>query len=130
MDLKALFHNPEDLSEADLSHLRDKIRMQRSMPWVSSIFFGYGVFLLDRAIIKRSHDIKRIALGAFLGFALGAYGSYHVQTSLPSGRKFDHEIMNAFDRRYMTTVLNATGFGSNYVSPKDYSDSTAFKKPY
>jgi hypothetical protein len=30
----------------------------------------------------------------------------------------------------MNTVLNATGFGSNYVSPKDFGDSSSLKKPY
>jgi hypothetical protein len=64
-----------------------------------------------------------------LSFTLGAYGAYKVTySSVP--RPFDRDIILAFDRRYMRTVLNTTGFGSNYLSTKDYSDNADLKKPY
>jgi len=33
----------------------------------------------------------------------------------------ERDIVQAFDKRYTSTVLNTTGFGSNYVSIRDYS---------
>ena len=45
-------------------------------------------------------------------------------------RSFDNDIMNAFDARYMKTVLNATGFNSNYVSASDHTKEPILKKPY
>ena len=119
MDLKVLFHNPEDLSDDELAHLRQKIQLQRSMPWTSAFFGGFGLYLLDKAILRRHYCYKRIAVGALVGFALWAHASYQVRTSIP--RKLDTDIVNAFDRRYMNAVLNSTGFGSNYVSARDYS---------
>ena len=130
MDLKVLFHNPEELTDAELAFLRDKIRMQRSMPWLTAFFGGFGVYFLDRGVIRRSHDIKRVAAGALVGFILGAYGSYQVGLPAPGERQFDREIIGAYEKRYVNTVLNATGFGSNYVSTRDYGENYSLKKPY
>lgn len=129
MDLKVLFHNPEELSDAELRHLAEKIALQRTMPWISAAISGFGMYLLDGAFLKRTVCLKRTGAAALVGFALGAYSSYNVSTSIERIRN-DSEIVNAFDRKYMNTVLNTTGFGSNYVSVRDYSDTTAFKKPY
>ena len=130
MDYKLLFHNPEELSDMELQHLRNKIRLQRAMPFYTAAIFGFAGYLYDSALMKRNYAWSRIGTLAFLGFVLGAQGSYQVQTTFPRERQVDKDIINAFDRRYMTTVLNATGFGSNYVSPKDFGDSTSLKKPY
>ena len=40
MDLHTLFHDPEDLDDSDLMFLRDKLRLQKSMPWLSAAFSG------------------------------------------------------------------------------------------
>ena len=79
--------------------------------------------------MKRAYCRNRIVAGAVLGFALGAYSSYHLETTIKRVES-DAEIITAFDIRYMNTVLNSTGFGSNYVSIKDYSDAQNMKKPY
>ena len=129
MDLKVLFHNPESLSDQELAHLRQKIALQRSMPWISAFFGGFSFYFLDAVVLKKSTCYRRIALGGLLGFVLGGVGSYNVSTSVTRLEQ-DAEIINAFDRKYMTTVLNTTGFGSNYVSIRDYSASTQYKKPY
>lgn len=120
MDLKVLFHNPEDLSDDELKHLRKKIQQQRSMPWISAFIGGFSLYLFDEAFIRRHYCYKRIAVGALVVFAFGAHASYQVPTSIT--RKLDTDIVNAFDRRYMNAVLNSTGFGTNYVSSRDYSN--------
>ena len=130
MDYKLLFHNPEDLSDQELDLMRFKIRLQRTLPYYTAAIFGFASYLFDSVLMKRNFTWARIGVFGAVGFLIGAHGSYGVQTTLPRDRVVDKEIINAFDQRYMTTVLNATGFGSNYVSPKDFGDSTSLKKPY
>jgi hypothetical protein len=130
MDYKLLFHNPEDLSDMELKHMRSKIRLQRTLPYYTAAIFGFASYLYDSALLRRNFAWTRIGALATFGFIVGAQASYQVQTTFPKDRKVDKEIIEAFDRRYMTTVLNATGFGSNYVSPKDFGNSTSLKKPY
>ena len=129
MDLKVLFHNPEELSEEELSQIIQRLNLQRSLPWTAAFFGGFGAYFLDAAVLRRSHDVKRVAAGAVVGFLLGAYSAYNVSGS-SLARPLDQDIINAFDRKYMTNALNATGFGSNYVSIRDYSNTNSFKKPY
>jgi len=100
------------------------------MPYYTAAVFGFASYLFDSVILKKQYTWARIGTLGLIGFAIGAHATYQVQTTLPKDRAVDREIVNAFDRRYMTTVLNATGFGSNYVSPKDFGDSTSLKKPY
>jgi hypothetical protein len=99
------------------------------MPWISAFFGGFGLYFLDAVVLKRAICNRRIAFGALLGFTLGGIGSYSVTTSI-NRLEQEADIINAFDRKYMTTVLNTTGFGTNYVSIRDYSASTHYKKPY
>ena len=129
MDLKVLFHNPEDLNDRELFKLQQQIKTQRALPKVTAFIGGFAVYVLDAAVLKRQFCRNRIIAGAVAGFALGAYSSLHVQTTIKRVEK-DAEIISAFDIRYMNTVLNSTGFGSNYVSIKDYSDAQNMKKPY
>ena len=129
MDLKALFHNPESLTDEELQHLSRKINIQRTMPWTSAFFGGFGLYLIDTGVLRRGSCNRRIAAGAAVGFVLGAWGASQTSTTITRITN-EADILNAFEKRYMTTVLNATGYGSNYVSSKDYSDTTAFKKPY
>jgi|LauGreDrversion4_2_1035121.scaffolds.fasta_scaffold793066_1 hypothetical protein len=130
MDYKLLFHNPEDLSDIELKHMRSKIHLQRMMPYYTAGIFGLASYLFDSVLMKRAYTWTRIGVLGAVGFAIGAHASYQVQTTFPRDRVVDRDIINAFDRRYMNTVLNATGFGSNYVSSKDYAETTSLKKPY
>lgn len=129
MDLKVLFHNPEDLNDRELFKLQQQVKTQRTLPKVTALIGGFGVFVLDTAVLKREMCKRRIVAGLAAGFILGAYSSYHQETTIKRVES-DAEIITAFDIRYMNTVLNSTGFGSNYVSIKDYSDAQNMKKPY
>ena len=96
MDLKVLFHNPESLSEDELYQLRQKLQHQRAMPWTAAFFGGFAVYFLDCAVLHRTADPRRAALGLVLGFALGAYGSYHIGTTIHRVRS-EEEIINRWE---------------------------------
>jgi hypothetical protein len=59
---------------------------------------------------------------------IGAYGSTQNISAL--NKPFDTQILDAFDQKYVNRVLNATGFGTNYVSTRDLSEESIMKKPY
>lgn len=82
MDLKVLFHNPEDLSDDEYLQLSKKIQYQALMPYYSSFFAGFSMYLYEMKIVKRSHDLKRIAAAALVGFVIGGYGSYKVKSTI------------------------------------------------
>jgi hypothetical protein len=47
MDLKQLFHHPEDLDDSELNVLRDKIRMQQYMPYYGAFFSALAWRVVD-----------------------------------------------------------------------------------
>ena len=47
MDLKTLFHNPEDLDDADLYVLRRKIQFQQYSPYWGALFTGLSMRIFD-----------------------------------------------------------------------------------
>ncbi|TNV72014.1 hypothetical protein FGO68_gene9267 [Halteria grandinella] len=130
MDLKALFHNPESLTDEELNQLKTKIALQRSVPWTTATFTGVAWYLFEASYLRKSACLKRAAVAGVLGFAIGAYSvNAGSSNSLPR-LEGEAQIIEAFDRRYMNTVLNVTGFGSNYLSVRDYADTQVHKKPY
>lgn len=128
MDLKTLFHNPEELTNDDLRHLHDKIRFQHFMPRTSALFSGFAMYLLDRHILRRGHSWLRIGGVAAAGYIIGVYATDNVVNSL--NKEFDEDIIQAFDQRYLKYALNSTGFGNNYVSIAELAEDTSYKKPY
>ena len=78
MDLKVLFHNPDELTNEELRELRLSIRLRRMMFFSTPVIFGLGAFLLDTAILRRTYCYKRIALGASLGFLVAFYAQDNV----------------------------------------------------
>ena len=75
MDLKVLFHNPDSLSDADLKTLQQKIRFQRTLPYLFSVFGGASMYLLNAVVLKRALHIPQIGFGFLAGYALGGYTS-------------------------------------------------------
>ena len=82
---------------------------------------------MNSVVYKRSINKPLIAIGAISGYVLGGIGAYRVTSTI--GRPIDYEIIEAFDKRFVKSVLNTTGFGSNYLSTQDYKED-AYKKPY
>ena len=128
MDLKVLFHNPETLTDRELQHLRTKLRIQRSLPYYCGFFGAFAANVIEVNVLKRSRNWAIIAGAGLASFAIGGYGAYRVQNVLP--RNFDMDIMAAHDKRYANRVLNATGFGTNYVSIHNLQEDTIGRKPY
>ncbi len=130
MDLKVLFHNPESLTDAELNECTRKIMLQRSVPYTTAAFSAVAWYLFEGSYLRRATCLKRAAVAGLVGFTLGAYSVSLGSLNRIRRLEGDAEIVSAFDRKYMNTVLNSTGFGSNYLSIKDYSDTPTYKKPY
>lgn len=86
MDYKLLFHNPEELSDLELKLLRQKIQLQRSLPYYTAGIFGFASYLFDSAILKKKYSWTRIGAFGFVGFVIGAHATYHVHTTFPLNR--------------------------------------------
>ena len=129
MDLKVLFHNPESLTDEELLIVREKVARQYYVPKLTGLIGGFAVYALEAAVLKRAWCRKRVAVGAVAGYLIGGFSTYNYVNSVPrlEGEK---DFVQAFDKRYVATVLNTTGFGSNHVSIRDYSDASGLKKPY
>lgn len=131
MDIKTLFHSPDSLSDADLQNLENKIAFQRLSRTLCAAFFGIAVSLGDTVFLKRAFCYKRAGLAGLIGYGFGMYAVYTPHLAHSGLHKdFDQDILVAHDQRFARTVLNATGFGSSYVSTKDYSMNPGLKKPY
>ncbi len=72
MDLKQLFHHPEDLDDAELNVLRDKIRMQQYMPYYGAIFSTLALRVIDSQIFMKKSCPRYLAAAAVFGFCIGA----------------------------------------------------------
>jgi hypothetical protein len=72
MEYKVLFHNPEELSDEELTLLRKRITFQRTVPLLTAAFFGFSSFVAERAVLRRTKCTKTyMALAAALGFYIG-----------------------------------------------------------
>ena len=74
MDLKQLFHAPEEMSDKDLSSVRNRIRFQRNLPIFSAVFFGAGTHFY---FAQLKHTAPRpLVLGmAGVGAVYGAWAA-------------------------------------------------------
>ena len=70
-DLQTLFHNPESLTDRDLSSIKNHMRLQRMFPLISTFGFGASMFLLDTRIFRKSHCFFRIGVLSAFGFFWG-----------------------------------------------------------
>ena len=136
-DLQALFHNPEVFSDADLSKVKNRIRMQKLTPYVTAGAFGGAYFLLNQSVFKRAFSQVRLAQFAVLGYVFGGAYSYKVSRVRVSSYSemaqttMDQDILTAFETRYAHTSLNAAGYGNNALTAVAHShEITGRKKPY
>jgi hypothetical protein len=130
MDLKQLFYNPDDLDDVELKAMRRKIHFQMYAPVVSAAFLGFSMHLVNTSVFRRTSPcFMRIALATGLGYGIGAFSVSSMTQSL--FRRFDGDIMHAFDKRYMNKSLNACGLNTSYVSIHDNEGhSQRAGKPY
>ena len=128
MDLKQLFHHPEELNDAELAQLRSKIRFQNSLPYCGGLFGGLFALVLEANFFNASGRPLRILGATAFGIYIGATGANSLGTTVK--REYDSDIMKAFEQRYMTRALNVAGWNSNYTSMKDNEDTPKLNKPY
>lgn len=129
MDLKVLFHNPDELTNEELDQIHAKIRVQREIPYGCAFFAGLSMYLVDNKMLRRYSDWKRIVAAGALGFAVGAINTFDSDAVLYK-KKFEKDILHAFDQRQINSTYNMLGFNSNHIHFSDFSDSRTAKKPY
>ena len=116
MDLKQLFHNPDDLDDSELAVMRGKIRRQQYLPYYSFFIGGLAYRVFDATVLKKKAGSCPIRTSgcAIAGFLLGAYGASTMQQNL--WREFDRDILKAREQKYLRVVLNTAGYNNNWVS--------------
>ena len=127
-ELQTLFHNPESLSDSDLSSIRGKLWMQGWMPW----FMGTGAGAVG--FLTSNRCWMRASLFFGVGLTLGASVAYRMGSSSPSGydAEMDKEILEAFEQRYVQRSLNACGYGNNALNlaQNTHNPNPRYKKLY
>ena len=130
-ELKQLFHNPEELSDAELDVMRVKLQNMRRVP---KIAFGMGFMsciAADVVILRRNPVMATAMLGGLASYMLAG----HAMTMNTSGnvlkREFDVDILIAHEERQVKRTFNVSGYGSSYISSNDNVDGQqSYEKPY
>ena len=78
MDLKVLFHTPDDLNDNDLYVLRAKIKIQRWLAYGGAAFGGCAWAILESNVLKRARSWPLVGAAAVGGFVIGGIGAYQV----------------------------------------------------
>ena len=129
MDTKTLFHDPDDLSDEELKSLRFKLTTQRQMPYFAAAFTAMSFHVLHSQMFRTGVLPVRITIAAAAGFMLGGYGAHSVNGSILP-RKFDKDIMLAFEQRFLKHSLNVAGYNNNSISLRNNFDYAGQVKPY
>ena len=135
-DLQVLFHNPQAMTDSDLSTVKGSIRMQRWAPLLLAGSFGGAMFMLNQ---KCARVIPKTAAGALAGYAVGGYLAYTMLVRRSYGMysesaqaSMDTDILKAFEQRYVDLSLNACGFGNSAVNTQQQTKNrdARIRKPY
>ena len=99
IELKQLFHNPEEMSDAELDIMRVKLQNMRRVP---KIAFGMGFMSMvaaDVVILRRNPMMARAMLGGLASYACAGYGISMDSTKANNvlNRKFDLDILIAHE---------------------------------
>ena len=138
-DFQTLFHNPDCLSDSDLSKIYWKMKVQSYFPYLTAGLGGAACVYADTVLFKRSMCYMRIGAMSFGGFMLGAVYSYQIMTrksftgySEGAQVNMDSDIMSAFENKYIQRSLNAAGYGSNALNMASHTkeQNARYKKPY
>ena len=135
-DLQVLFHNPESMTDSDLSTVKSTLRMQRSAPLLFAGAFGGAMYALNS---KCPRVIQKTAVGALAGYALGGYLAYTTLVRRSYGMysesaqaSMDKDILQAFEQRYVDLSLNAVGYGNSALTTEEQATNVdaRIRKPY
>ena len=115
MDLKTLYHNPDEFSDEELAKIRSTIRAQQRMPWFCAAFSSLGFYATYNSLYRRVPRGSVVALAAVAGWSIGCLGASSFGTLL-HGHGYDQDILRAFEQRQLQLALNISGRGSMHVS--------------
>ena len=130
-DQLTLFYNPDMLSDKDIKACHMRMRIVKLTPWVTASVAGAAVFGFDTMYLQKAMCMKRIGVAAAIGFGMGVSKAFYTTPS-SGGYETDHDILGAFEKKYVATSLNAAGYGNNALNMSSHTrDRMArYKKPY
>ena len=125
-EFQVLFHNPDSLSDRDLSAVKNKIRLHKLTMLATGAGAAGAGFLLTK---KPSYLAGLFIIGYAAGNPVGKLLN-NMRWSLQ--QPLDSEIATAFETRYMNKSLNLCGYGNNSVTAAGniQENNARYKKPY
>ena len=126
-EIEVLFHNPESLSDRDLSSVRTKMRMYKLIQ-LSGLGAGIGLGLMRS---RKPIIVAPLAIaGGLVGNALGRI--YITNTPWVLSESQDKPITNAFINRYLVRSYNMCGYGDSSLTAAEHTSrpNASYKKPY
>ncbi len=118
-DQSLLFHNPEVLSDSDLSILKSRMRVQRYMGWMTAGILGSSMLAYDLGIRRAGFCWIRVAVAAVAGFGLTGLASHRITFtnkrlfSQAAVDQMDEELLVSMDKKFAEKAMNASGYGNN-----------------
>ena len=129
MDLKQLYHNPEELDDFELSVIRGKLRQMQMTPWVCAGSLAFGMAIFDRSVLRMARNCPmRLSAAAVVGYLVGVNAVSNVSSVV--ARDFDADILRAHDERQLRSTLNLAGLGGNWTNMKHNENVKSHNKPY
>ena len=128
-ELKQLFHSPEDLSDGELDVLRVKLQNMRRIPRIAACFGFAGAAFVEGIVMRRKPTILMMGAGTVAGYAFGGYGASTINSNILS-RKFDLEVMHAYEKRQLRRTMNLAGYGQTYIDANAAGGNFSHDKPY
>ena len=113
-DTQALFHNPELLSDKELSAMRWKLKKQKLTTPVTFCVGVAGGHLLDQYLFNARYFGRRPWLVVVPGFAfavLGGYYSYYLDQAIDMTSQ--QELLHFADQRLVKRSLSVAQYNSN-----------------
>ena len=84
-------------------------------PYYSTAFCGLSMHLINMGVFRRTRpNFLQIGAAGLLGYSIACMGLYNMDTVLY--RKFDHDLMEAAEKRYMHRAMSSAGYATRYIS--------------
>ena len=126
-ELQVLFHNPESLTDDDLSSIRNKVRIHHAVQFGT----GLGGFFVAIQYTRRNVYLAPSFLASYF---VGDHVARLVNNSTPWSLSQEHDpvIMNAFETKFLRNTQNASGYGNNSLNAANHNNmpNARYKKPY
>ena len=131
MDLKTLYYNPDEFTDAELAQIRAQIRNQQRVPYLCAASSAFTFLAINHQTLRASGWALRgyLAAATIAGLVVGRYGAAMHGTVLRN-HGYEHDILDAFDRRHVNVSMALAGHGgSRHINVVDFDDNR-LHKPY